>query len=187
MRSSSCNCGCQAAAADSAAQQQRHNNPKERRLDRLLRAALIVQVAGLAPLKACAQPLADHYQILFGDSASRLSADEMAAPFAAFSDGLTVSADGRRLEDPNCGDIMPSVEVVDLRDPAAGYQRQFGFPAINWEPLVIGEDGWPDLMFGGPGFCHPVWTFRAGAYPFKCSRPDSLDGCALRNDVCAVE
>ena len=34
--------------------------------------------------------------------------------FAEFSQDFTLSADAARLEDPNCGDIMPSSEVVDL-------------------------------------------------------------------------
>ncbi len=182
-------------------------------MDRRLLVGLILCVACLSSLAACAQPSADHYRILFGSSESRLSAGEMAAAFAAFGDALTVSADGLRLEDPNCGDIMPSVEIVDLnqdgtqeifvqwggactsgmagrsltlliRDPAGGYQRQFGFPAASWAPLATGEGGWPDLSISGPSFCHPVWTFRAGAYEFKCNRPESLDGCALRGDVC---
>jgi hypothetical protein len=182
-------------------------------LKRLPRSGLILLIIGLTPHAACVQPPADQYQILFGDSEARLSADEMASAFSAYSDGLTISTDGLRLEDPNCGDLTPSVEIVDLnkdgvqeifvqwgnactsgmtgrsltlliKDPAGDYHRQFGFPAADWVPVAMGEDDWPDLMLGGPGFCHPVWTFRAGAYDFRCNRPDSLGGCALREDVC---
>jgi len=184
----------------------RHDAVRFRTVLRLLLLAVLTQ------LSACADSAAD-YRILFGESESRLSPDEMAAAFALVKEGLTVSDDGLRLEDANCGDMVPTSEIVDLnrdsiyeifvewgntctsgmsgrslallvRDEAGGYRRELGFPAFGWTALGLGEDGWPDLSIGGPGFCHPVWARRAGSYDFKCNLPESPDGCAVIGNIC---
>jgi len=182
-------------------------------VNRALFVCVLLPVGAIAPLAGCAKPPTDHSRILFGNSESRLSGDEMAAVFATFGEFLTISDDSLRLDDSNCGDIMPEVEVVDLnrdgtqevfvlwgnsctsgmagrsltlliRGPSGDYERNFGFPAAGWAAQAPGEDGWPDLIIDGPSFCHPIWTFRAGRYEFKCNRPATAGGCAMRGDLC---
>jgi hypothetical protein len=143
---------------------------RKSKLDRRLLAGVILVSASVALLSGCASRPSESYRILFGNSESRISSDEKGAAFAAFSDWLTISADGLRLEDQNCGDIAPEVEIVDLnrdgtqeifilwgntctsgmtgrsltlliRDSADRYRQLFGFPAAAWSLHEVGEGG----------------------------------------------
>lgn len=69
-------------------------------------------------------------------------------------------------------------------NPESGYERQFGFPAGGWTALESKTDGWPDVSFGGPGFCHPVWAWRNGAYEFICNLPEQAGGCEGKVNIC---
>jgi len=37
--------------------------------------------------------------------------------------------------------------------------------------------GWPDMMLGGPGFCHPVYRWTGKTYAFWRSEAESIGGC----------
>jgi hypothetical protein len=177
-------------------------------------AGLARALTALGLCAACATP-GGSYRILFGGSRHGLSLADERAAFATFSDGLSVSADGARLEDPYCGDLSPSTDVVDLnadgtpeifvlwgnactsgltgrsltllvRDRAGSYRAELGFPATAWKGLPEATNGWPDLEIGGPGFCDAVWTHRGETYEFKCNLPQAADGCADVGSVCPV-
>ena len=153
------------------------------------------------------------HELLFGATESALSARDKAAAFDAVERMFSVSADGSRLEDPNCGDIGARAETVDLngdgvfeiflqwgntctsgmagqsigllvRDPGGDYQFELGFPAAGWRAMDSSENGWPDLSFGVPGFCQPVWARTAGAYQFRCSVPQDTDVCLRPGEPC---
>jgi hypothetical protein len=70
------------------------------------------------------------------------------------------------------------------KDAAGQYQTQLGFPALGWTALPAREQGWPDLSFGGPGFCHAVWAWNGDAYAFKCNLPETEGGCTNPASTC---
>jgi eukaryotic-like serine/threonine-protein kinase len=151
---------------------------------------------------------------LFAADESRLSEDEQGQLLGALTKIFPRSADGTRFEDPDCGDIGLEATPVDLnadgtfevfvqwgnsctsgttgrslllfiRDAGGTYQPQLGFPAFGWTKRDSAGQEWPDLVLGGPGFCHAVWTFKDGEYTFRCNLPEEPGGCASRNDVCS--
>ena len=177
------------------------------RLLRLLLATL--------PFAACAETNRGA-DLLFADNESRLAMVDQLAVAAIFSEMFPQSADGQRFEHPDCGDVMPDAHVTDLnsdsnyevfvawgntctsgnsgrsltlftRNGGGQWESQFGFPALGWTILESSSEGWPDLRFGGPGFCHPVWTWRSGGYIFRCSSPEDPGGCGTRKNVCPAE
>lgn len=166
----------------------------------------------LLPVDCTAEGAAN--RALFGDTETRLTAAEKSAILLHFTEHFTVSADGTTLEDAQCGNLAPATEIVDLngdgvvevfvlwgnactsggtgrsltlfvRDAAGLYAPTLGFPAIAWTKLTTQPSGWPDLVFGGPGFCHGVWRYHAGRYEFHCNLPVEPGGCAQHGDVCA--
>ena len=177
-----------------------------------LTAALLLS-SGLSLLAAGCGDTTIDTSALFGNAESELSAAEEAAAFSAFATAFTVSQDGSKLEDPNCGDIAPEAEVVDLNedgaaevfvlwgntctsggagrslsllvpDASGAYEFELGFPASGWTALAKGPAGWPDLSIGGPGFCRAVWSRTGTAYEFKCNLPESPGGCDSIGNVC---
>lgn len=151
--------------------------------------------------------------LLFDPADTSISRDDQSAIFDIFESWVPLSADGRRFEDPLCGDMAPSTEVVDLnvdgevevflywgntcssgmtgrrlalfvKDAQGEFHNHFGFPAASWTALENRVDGWPDLEFGGPGFCFGVWSWNGSQYEFKCNRPQMERGCESYNNVC---
>lgn len=171
----------------------------------------------MACVSACGQPETPSRKALFGTAtSSALSDDDQASILASFSQGLTVSADGTSFEDPECGDITPTVEAVDLNQDdrkevfiawgntctsgmagrslslfvnpeGKGYRGQLGVPAGGWRSMQSASRGWPDLEISGPGFCHAIWAWQGDGYEFKCNRPESAGGCAGRENVCPTK
>ncbi len=132
---------------------------------------------------------------------------------SGFAENFPLSADGAGFVDPNCGNVDPEATPVDLNgdgvfevfvqwgnsctsgaagrslnlfvsDASGTYRPQLGFPALGWNVLQTEQREWPDLSFGGPGFCHAVWTWQQDQYAFKCNLPESPGGCTDRGDVC---
>lgn len=151
--------------------------------------------------------------LLFADNATHLDAADKRAIATLIETMFPLSADGQRFEHPDCGDVMPVTDVVDLngdddyevfvtwgnactsggagrsltllsKDAQRGYQMQLGFPALGWTALASASQGWPDLSFGGPGFCHAVWTWRDDGYEFKCNLAETEGGCQSRSNIC---
>lgn len=150
---------------------------------------------------------------LFKQGESALSMWDRQRVADAFAEIFPLSSDGQQFEDPNCGDVMPEVTPVDLnrdglfevfalwgntctsgaagrsltlfvKDANGNYQSQLGFPAAGWREQQIDGQEWPDLMIGGPGFCHPAWTWKKDRYEFKCNVPEDEGGCASIGNVC---
>lgn len=150
---------------------------------------------------------------LFSSDETRLSLDEQIAVEAALSGQLKLSDDGLHLIDENCGEIPIRSEIVDLngdgthevfvywgntctsggtgsslsmyaKDNSGHYRDQFGFPAAIYSALPTGNDGYPDLQFGGPGFCFAVWSWAGSNYEFKCNSPQEEGGCQHTGNVC---
>lgn len=153
------------------------------------------------------------YSALFGPDETLLSPADQKAVFDLMSAAFPPSEDGTTLTDPNCGDIAPMADVIDLngdgdyevfveygntctsgftgrslslfiKDDSGRYQYQLGFPAMGYQLLERGVDGYPDLEFGGPGFCFPVWAWDGENYEFKCSLPQVEGGCEQRGNSC---
>lgn len=151
--------------------------------------------------------------LLFAPDETRLNRNQQQRVVDAFASMFPLSADGTRFTDSNCGDVDPEATPVDLnddgvfevfiqwgntctsgftgrslslfvRDESGNYRPQLGFPALGWWVSPIGEPKWPDLRFGGPGFCRPVWTWRDNLYQFKCSIPEEAGGCAGYGRLC---
>jgi len=163
-------------------------------------------------LAGCAE---DHsgVDLLFADDTTHLDAADQRAIATLIETMFPLSTDGQRFEHPNCGDVMPVADVVDLNgddnyevfvtwgnactsgmtgrslslfiaEAAGDYRQSLGFPALTWTALESRQENWPDLTFDGPGFCHAVWTWRENDYEFKCNLPETTGGCESRGDVC---
>jgi len=128
--------------------------------------------------------------------------------------GITLSADGKRVVDPACGEVDARFETVDLnrdgapelflyygdtctsgatgvslllfvRDASGVYRSQLGFPAADYTPVPPGRLGFPDLEVRGMGFCAAVWRWDGKDYQHFCNRPDEPGGCGDRDMICA--
>lgn len=53
-----------------------------------------------------------------------------------------------------------------IRRAGGAYEPEFGFPAFAYEVLPETRAGFPDLRFGGPGFCWPVWRWDGARYTY---------------------
>ena len=164
----------------------------------------------------CSGDRAPDYSAIFPEAETRLDAADKQAVFALMEAAFPLSDDRTTLVDPNCGDIEPVAEVVDLnadgqhevfvswgnsclsghtgrsltlfiKDRAGKYQYQLGFPAVGYETLEAGVDGYPDLLIGGPGFCFPIWAWDGENYEFECSMPQMEGGCESRENICQEE
>jgi hypothetical protein len=151
---------------------------------------------------------AEGYEILFKGTTSRLSKKEKQEIVKQL--GFRLSRDKKRIVDGTCGDVSPKVEVTDLngdgldevfvewgnlctsgntgrsislfiKDPAGQYAGNLGFPAFGYEKLATRNKGFPDLLFGGPGFCHGVWQWTGTKYDYKCSIEETPGGCAWKD------
>jgi hypothetical protein len=121
--------------------------------------------------------------------------------------GLTVGENGKTLLEPVCGlplsfettiedlnhDGTPEVFVVGgnlclsggtessvwlfIKDETGSYRQKLGFPAAVYEVLESTNAGFPDLKFGGPGFCRGVWRWNGNDYEHLRNEPDEPGGC----------
>ena len=64
-----------------------------------------------------------------------------------------------------------------IKDASGKYKGDLGFPAGAYESLKTKNLGYPDLMFGGPGFCHAVWRWNGKAYDFLRNQAEQPGGC----------
>jgi hypothetical protein len=53
-----------------------------------------------------------------------------------------------------------------IHDADGRYRQQLGFPAASYEILPETSNGFPDLRFGGPGFCQAVWHWSGVDYEY---------------------
>lgn len=150
---------------------------------------------------------AEGYEILFKGTKSKLSKSEKQQIFDKL--GFRLSDNRKFLIDDTCGeDVSPSVEVVDLngdgvdevfvnwgntctsgmagrsvtlfiKNRSGQFIENLGFPGSS-EKLPSRNKGFPDLMIGGPGFCHSVWQWTGSKYEYKCSREEQPGGCAWK-------
>lgn len=68
-----------------------------------------------------------------------------------------------------------------LRNGAGGdWQMNLGFPAAGYTVLPEGNAGFPDLQFGGMGWCEAVWRWDGTAYRYYRDVPTAPDGCQGR-------
>jgi hypothetical protein len=147
--------------------------------------------------------------LLFAKVKDRLPRSEQAA--MAHQLGFTVGEDGRTLLDPVCGrpisfettlddlnhDGTPEVFVVGgntclsgmtglsvwlfVKGESGDYQQKLGFPAAEYEVLDSNNAGFPDLKFGGRGFCRGVWRWNGKDYDPLRNEPDEPGGCDYVN------
>lgn len=166
----------------------------------------------IATLAACSAGHSD-FEILFPQPDTGLSLAEQAAVFAIVTSWFPLSPDGSNFTDPNCGAVPVEAAATDLNGDGTlevfvqwgnactsgmtgrslalltkgadgQYRQQLGFPASGWTVLETGNHDWPDLVFGGPGFCHGVWAWSDGNYDFKCNLPETPGGCETLGNTC---
>jgi hypothetical protein len=174
-----------------------------------MKALLLICCAAL--LTACAKP-ADPPgpALLFVSGQGDLSAEERLQVFNLL--GLTVTPDGKGYVDQICGQpAWASAEFRDMnadrrqevlaiygntctsghagssallfiRDANGRLQPNLGFPASSADPLPVMNQGYPDLLIGGPGFCFPVWRWDGKAYIGLRNDPQMPGGCDHLND-----
>jgi hypothetical protein len=56
-----------------------------------------------------------------------------------------------------------------IKDASRRYVMNLDFPAITYRKLPSKNQGFPDLEFGGSGFCQGVWRWNGCKYDYKCS------------------
>lgn len=69
-----------------------------------------------------------------------------------------------------------------VRDAGGKLQSNLGFPAASADPLPQMNEGYPDLLIGGPGFCFPVWRWDGKEYIGLRNEPQMPGGCDHIND-----
>jgi hypothetical protein len=149
----------------------------------------------------------EEYELLFADNLGKLSKSDMRSIFKDL--GYTVKLDGKGLESGECGQVDYQTSIVDLnhdgtlevfvisgncctsgrtcssidlfiKDITGRYSRQLGFPASDYSILDTSNKGFPDLVFGGPGFCHGVWRWSGIKYEFRCGYEAEPGACKRR-------
>lgn len=143
--------------------------------------------------------------LLFAKGSGGLSDTEQLEIFRAL--GLRVSDDGKGLVDDACGQpLVPDVQFPDLnadgvievlvtygnacmsglagssvalfvKDTSSHYRLNLGFPGMIAEVTSTMNQGHPDLVIGGPGFCFPVWRWDGKEYVHHRNQPQSPGGC----------
>lgn len=147
---------------------------------------------------------------LFAAGTGDLGAAERGQVFGAT--GLVLAPDGAGLIDGVCGQpASASVEFRDMnadgrqevlvifgnsctsghagssallfiRDQAGQLQANLGFPASSADPLPEKNQGYPDLLIGGPGFCFGVWRWNGATYEHLRNDPQMPGGCDRLNE-----
>ncbi len=165
----------------------------------------------LSLLTACAEPVdPPGPALLFAGGRGELSAAERLQVFDLL--GLSVTPDGGGFVDQICGqpagatvefrdmnsdglqEILlifgntctsghaGSSAVLLIRDADGVLQPNLGFPAASADPLPATNQGYPDLLIGGPGFCFPVWRWNGKEYIGDHNEPQMPGGCDHMND-----
>ncbi|MDA1074353.1 MAG: hypothetical protein O3A63_06275 [Proteobacteria bacterium] len=49
--------------------------------------------------------------------------------------------------------------------------------ALGYQLARHRAEGYPDLVLGGPGFCHAVWRWTGTEYAFDHTEPEVAGGC----------
>ncbi|HET9334071.1 MAG TPA: hypothetical protein VFQ21_10885 [Gemmatimonadota bacterium] len=146
----------------------------------------------------------DGHGILFPADSTTIAEADQRAIFDQL--GYTVGADGSSLEVVDCGTIfawadeedlngdgVPEVFVIGgnsctsgmagsnlslfIRDTEGGWGMNLGFSAGGWTKLETGNQGWPDLSIGGPGFCEAVYRWDGSTYQYHGERETEPGGC----------
>ncbi len=148
--------------------------------------------------------------LLFAGNNGDLSAAERGQVFGGI--GLVVAPDGKSLVDGICGQpASASVEFRDMnadgkqeilvtfgnsctsghagstvvlfvRNREGNLQANLGFPAASADPLPDRNEGYPDLLIGGPGFCFGVWRWNGTTYDYLRNEPQMPGGCDHLNE-----
>jgi len=143
--------------------------------------------------------------LLFAAGHGDLNVAERGQVFGAT--GLAVAPDGKSLIDGICGEPAGatvefrdmnadgrqetlvvygnsctsghtgSTAVLFIRDAAGNLRANLGFPAASADPLPEKNQGYPDLLIGGPGFCFGVWRWNGSAYEYLRNEPQMPGGC----------
>ncbi|MFA5913780.1 MAG: hypothetical protein WC830_09530 [Burkholderiales bacterium] len=163
--------------------------------------------AALLALPAAAQSPADGPSLLFKNRGEQLSPDDKSDIFEQLD--LEIAENGQKLVDSICGEVEFEVELVDLnkdkvpevfvsggntctagstgtsiwlfiKDSAGRYRQNLGFPTAGYTILKTRSKGFPDLRFGGPGFCFGVWRWNGSEYQHWRNHPMEKGGCDSR-------
>jgi hypothetical protein len=145
---------------------------------------------------------------LFANGAGDLDAKQQDEIFAAL--GLKLAPDGKSFVDTVCdqpaqadvtfsdwnGDGAKEVLVIYgnsclsgftgssvtlfLRDAGGRHQPNLGFPGASADPQPTKNEGYPDLVIGGPGFCFPIWRWNGKEYVHHGEAAQEPGGCDQR-------
>ncbi len=159
----------------------------------------------IACIWVCECIASEGYEILFRGVTSQLTSEEQKQIFQQLE--FCLSDNGKFYTDYcDDRDVSPAVEVVDLngdgvdevfvywgnfgtsgnaersislfiKDSFGRYVMNLGFPAISYRILAAKNQGFPDLEFGGPGFCRGVWQWNGHKYEYECSREEEPGAC----------
>jgi hypothetical protein len=144
-------------------------------------------------------------KILFAEGSGDLS--QMQQNEIANFLGLDLSPDSTRLVDQACGqevdsavrfedlnsDGEPEVIVdygntctsgmagtsvaVFIRDGEGHYRLNLGFPGLIVAVRPSTNQGFADLLIGGPGFCFALWRWTGAEYAHLRNEPQAPGGC----------
>jgi len=105
-------------------------------------------------------------------------------PATAAADVLDLNADGtpevRVVFGNTCTSGIAGSSVALFIERDGAYVMNLGFPAASADPMETSNEGWPDLLIGGPGFCWPVWRWNGTEYAYHRDEPQEPGGCSGR-------
>jgi hypothetical protein len=64
-----------------------------------------------------------------------------------------------------------------IKDKQGNWKPNLDFPAVGYNLLKTKSKGFPDLTFGLPGFCRPVWRWNVNEYTHLKNIPEKKGGC----------
>ncbi|KAF0145870.1 MAG: hypothetical protein FD156_548 [Nitrospirae bacterium] len=171
----------------------------------MIKHIMIFTILAVVAIFSSSAMATEGYELLFQGTTSKLTTTEKQQIFKVL--GFHLSKDKKFITDETCGaDVSPNVKIDDLngdgieevfvtwgntctsgqagatvslliKGTSGKYIDNLGFPAIEYEKLSTKNKGFPDLKFGGPGFCHPVWRWVSNKYQHFRNEPEVKGGC----------
>ncbi len=68
--------------------------------------------------------------------------------------------------DCTSGFRIAKTAVLFIKNQSGVYQKNLDFPSLGYTKLAAKSLGFPDLVFLGPGFEHPIWRWNGKEYQF---------------------
>lgn len=147
----------------------------------------------------------DGHRVLFKSNAASVPKRDQRVIYSLMKLSLAKDKSGFMLDDV-CPPVSFDVEVTDLngdgipevfllggntctsgatgssvwlfaKGKGGAYRMNLGFPSAGYKILSQTVKGYPNIQFGGPGFCEAVWSWNGKHYVHLKNVPTSPGGC----------